>query len=86
MPKILFGSLYKTLNENGISPFNAVTGTSLLIPKLMVDNNSTNTTELNTTEIQELAKEMVKLEMKELNQGNCHSLPKSCSQRLAILW
>ena len=75
LPIVLLG-IRNTLNENGISPFTAVTGTSLLIPKLMVDNNSIDESELNTTEIQELAKEMSKLDMKGLDKGNCHSLPK----------
>ena len=76
LPIILLG-IRNTLNENGISPFNAVTGTSLLIPKLMVEDNSTNTNEFNTVEMKELAKEMAKLELRNLDKGKCHSLPKT---------
>lgn len=76
LPIVLLG-IRNTLNENGISPFNAVTGTSLLIPKLMVENNSTDTSEFNTKEMQELAEEMGRLDVKELDSGNNHSLPKT---------
>ena len=76
LPIILLG-IRNTFNENGISPFNAVTGTSLLLPKLMVDDNSANMTEFNTVEMSELAKEMAKLDLRNLDQGKCHSLPKT---------
>lgn len=76
LPIILLG-IRNVPNENGISPFSAVTGTSLLLPKLMVDENSANTSDLNTSAIKDLAKEMSKLDVSDLASGKCHSLPKT---------
>ena len=75
LPIVLLG-IRNTPNENGFSPFNAVTGTSLLLPKLMVDENSANTSDLSNSAVKGLAREMSKLDISDLASGNCHSLPK----------
>ena len=76
LPVILLG-IRNTPNENGFSPFSTVTGTSLLLPKLMVDVDSTHMNEVSNSSIRELAKEMLKLDVRDLAGGKCHSPPKS---------
>lgn len=76
LPVILLG-IRNTPNENGFSPFSTVTGTSLLIPKLMVDADSADMDELNNATIKELAKEMLKLDARDLASGKSHSFPKT---------
>ena len=76
LPIVLLG-VRNFPNENGFSPFSAVTGTSLLMPKLMIDVSSTGVEDLNNSDIRELAREMSKLDVINCDQGKSHSLPKS---------
>ena len=76
LPVVLLG-VRNFPNENGFSPFSAVTGTSLLLPKLMVDVSSTSVEDLSNSDIKELAREMSKLDVSNCDQGKSHSFPKS---------
>ena len=75
LPIILLG-LRCLPNENGISPFNAVTGTSILMPQLLIDTDE-NCSDISNEFIRKLCNEMTKIDFDTLSKGITHSNKKS---------
>ena len=73
LPVILLG-LRSIPNESGYSPFTAVTGDHLLLPRPVI---SSETPILEHEDIKTIAKEMSKLNFQQLSEGHLHSIPKS---------
>lgn len=75
LPVILLG-LRSIPNESGYSPFTAVTGTSVLLPQIMIDYKSNNDVDSSNDEINRLISDMAKLDLSALSSGKIHSNPK----------
>ena len=73
LPIVLLG-LRNIPTENGYSPSVAVTGESLLLPRITIDCN--NETDFSNPKIQEFAAEMKKLSLHQFSDGTFHSNPK----------
>ena len=70
LPIVLLG-LRCIPNDSNYSPFTAMTGSTILLPKLIIADNNV---ELSShSEIQELVKEMSYLDLENLCDGNIHS-------------
>ena len=76
LPMILFG-LRMTPNENGYSPFTAVTGSYMNIPRILTGKDENPSGELNETQIKELIRCMRSINFQELSQGIHHGKAKS---------
>lgn len=74
LPVVLLG-LRSVSNENGISPFSAVTGTEILLPKIMVDSEHPD--DFSSEHARKLQKEMAMLDIDALSKGISHSINKS---------
>lgn len=73
LPIVLLG-LRNIPNEDGYSPSLAVTGTSFLLPRQMLDTETQ--LEFTSDKVRKLATEMYKLDMQKLSQSFLHSIPK----------
>ena len=72
LPIVLLG-IRSTPKESGFAPFQAVTGTSILLPQLMLGPSENNLTEASSNEfIQELNKYMLKFDVSNASEGYQH--------------
>ena len=76
LPIVLLG-LRCIENENGFSPFNAVTGTNILVPQLLIDPTKDLDCDLSSEFIKELAKTMSKIDMNNFTESKPHGESKS---------
>lgn len=74
LPVVLLG-LRASPGESGFSPFTAVTGSSMLLPKPIIDKHSEDIP-INNDLTKTLIKEMSKLDTVSLSLGKIHSTPK----------
>ena len=70
LPVVLMG-IRGTPNESEYSPFNAVTGASMLLPQQFI--NADNSNQFNNDDIRKLAVEMSKIDVDVLSAGRIHS-------------
>ena len=75
LPVVLLG-IRAAPNDSGYSPFTAVTGSSILVPSLLIDNILENGTSQNSDLTKQLSSEILKLDIAELSQGKIHSKPR----------
>ena len=78
LPIVLLG-LRSLPNENGLSPFKAVTGSSILMPQIMLDSNE-NFNDVNDCSnefIRKFSNEMLNLDFDALSKGISHGNKKS---------
>ena len=73
LPIVLLG-IRNMPNDQGFSPAAAVTGTQLLLPKLIMDKEDP---DLHGDDIRKIAKEMRKLDMALLSEGQLHTTQKA---------
>ena len=71
---IVLMSLRSIPNESGFSPFTAVTGSNMLMPQIMIDNDSENN--FDSEYVKKLVTEMQKLDIDNMAMGRLHSKPK----------
>ena len=66
-------------NENGLSPFKAVTGSSILMPQIMLDSseNFSGVSDCSNEFIRKLRNEMLNLDFDALSKGIFHGNKKS---------
>ena len=72
LPIVLLG-LRSIPNENGISPFTAVTGTTILMPNILNDKTSPT---INSDYIEKFSKSMSQLDFANLSEGIIHGTDK----------
>ena len=72
LPIVLLG-LRAIPNESNFSPFTAVTGTNILLPKLLLSDQPSN--EFSDPCVQNLAREMSQLNLDKLSSSRLHSVP-----------
>ena len=76
LPVILLG-LRSIPNESGYSPFTAVTGTSILLPQIMIDLDPQCNINSEHDSMNKLISDMSNIDLTLLSSGKSHSIPKS---------
>ena len=77
LPVVLFG-IRSIPNDSGVSPFSALTGSQMLMPKLLLEeNNDVNEHEFNHKCIRELRKEMLHFDISRMSESRPYSKIKS---------
>ena len=74
LPIVLLGIMRIVPNDEGFSPFSAVTGSHMQIPRLITTESQT---EFTSDAITYLAKSMKEIDFQNLSEGKFHSTPRS---------
>ena len=76
LPLVLLG-LRSIHNENGFSPAVAVTGSSLLLPRPVIEDQGSTDVNLTCKEVSELSAEMKKIDFQRMAEGHHHGTNRS---------
>lgn len=77
LPIVLL-ALRNTPNESSYAPFTAVTGSALMLPKLLISNEKENADSFTNSDINKLIKEMSLIDIDKLASGKIHSSSSKC--------